>query len=142
LLVVSWFRGGLVVNALVQARRDKRAATKLMRKLLKKQGVSPQSVVTDKLRSYRVALRDLGLAARQVTGGHSNNRAENSHQPVRRRERSWIGFKRAGPTQRYLSAHAAVYNCFNIQRHLITRRTLKAFRDAAFADWRMAIEAA
>lgn len=133
---------GEVLDILVQPRRDMRAARKLMRRLLKKQGVPPSSVVTDKLRSYGAALGELGMEKRHETGGRLNNRAENSHQPVRRRERSWIGFKRIGSTQRFLSAHAAVYNCFNVQRHLISRRTLRIFRDAAFAEWRTAVQAA
>jgi putative transposase len=84
---------GEVLDILVLPKRDKRAALKLMRKLLKKQGFTPDAIVTDKLRSYGAALRDLGLSGRHVTGGRSNNRAENSHQPVRRRERASIGFK-------------------------------------------------
>jgi len=129
---------GEVLDILVQPRRDKRAAMKLLRRLLKRQGAVPSSVTTDKLGSYRAALRDLGLANRQVTGGRSNNRAENSHQPVRRRERCWIGFKDPGATQRFLSANAAVYNAFNLQRHLISRRHLKIHRAAALAHWKVA----
>lgn len=99
---------GEVLDVLVQPRRDKRAALKLMRRLLRKQGFAPEAVVTDKLRSYGAALRELGMADRHVTGGRANNRAEDSHQPLRRREGSWIGFNRPGPTQRFLSVHAAV----------------------------------
>jgi transposase-like protein len=129
---------GEVLDVLVQQRRDKRAALKLLRRLLKKQGIRPEAIVTDKLRSYGAALRSLGMQRRQVTGGRSNNRAENSHQPVRRRERAWLGFKDPGSTQRFLSAHAAVHNTFNVQRHLISRRTLRSFRAAAFAQWNIA----
>jgi transposase-like protein len=129
---------GEVLDILVQRRRDKRTALKVLRKLLKKQEMSPEAIVTDKLRSYGAALRSLGLQRRHVTGGRSNNRAENSHQPLRRRERSWLGFKDPGSTQRFLSAHAAVYNTFNVQRHLISRRTLRNFRATAFAQWSIA----
>jgi putative transposase len=133
---------GEVLDVLVQPRRDKRAALKLMRHLLRKQGFAPIAIATDKLRSYGAALREIGLADRHVTGRRLNNRAENSHQPTRRRERSWIGFKRPGSTQRLLSAHAAVHNTFNVQRHLISRRTLRTFRGEAFAQWQSAAEVA
>ena len=133
---------GEVLDILVQARRDKRAALKLMRKLLKRQGFVPKAVVTDRLRSYGAALGTLSLQHRHEMGGRRNNRAENSHQPVRRRERAWIGFKKPGTTQRFLSSHAAVYNCFNVQRHLISRRTLREFRASAFDQWRSAVAAA
>lgn len=99
---------GEVLEILVQHRRDKRATLKLMRSLLRKQGFAPTAIVTDKLRSYGAALREIGMTDRHVTGGRLNNRAENSHRPTRQRERSWIGFKRPGSTQRFLSVHAAV----------------------------------
>ena len=92
--------------------------------------------MTDRLRSYGAALRDLGLADRHVSGGRSNNRAEVSHQPTRRRERQQLRFRSPGSAQRFLASHAAVANHFNVQRHLISRRTLKTLRAAAFADWR------
>jgi transposase-like protein len=126
---------GEVLEILLQRRRNKRAALKLMRKLLKKQGFVPEEIVSDKLRSYGSALRVLGLSGRHVTSGRANNRAENSHQPVRRREPASIGFRAPGSTQRFLSIHAAVTNCFNVQRHLISRRTLRQIRAAAFAEW-------
>jgi len=130
---------GEVLDVLVQPRRDKRAALKLMRRLVRKQGFAPTAVVTDKLRSYGAALREIGMTDRHVTGGRLNNRAENSHQPTRRRERSWRGFKKSGSTQRFLSAHAAVYNTFNVQRHLISRQTLRTLRGEAFAQWKAAV---
>ena len=92
---------GEVLDILVQSRRNKKAALKLMRKLLKKQGYAPNKVVTDKLPSYGAALRDLNMTGKHVTGGRSNNRAENSHLPVRQRERRMQGFKSSGSAQRF-----------------------------------------
>lgn len=127
---------GEVLDMLVQARRDKRAAMTLMRKLLKKQGFAPSTIVTDKLRSYAAAFRDLRLAARHNQGLRMNNRAENSHQPVRRREYKMQRFKSPKSAQRFLAIHSAAYNHFNVQRHLISRRTLREYRGAAFEQWR------
>ncbi len=129
---------GEVLDFLIQPKRNKAAALKLMRKLLKKQGFAPRVVVTDKLQSYASAFRELGLSARHEQGLRKNNRAENSHQPVRRRERKMQRFKSAGSAQRFLSVHAAVYNNFNIQRHLISRSTLRIFRAEAMQTWRRA----
>jgi len=123
---------GEVLEVLVQSRRNKKAALKLMRKLLKGYGLRPDSIITDKLPSYGAALGDLGMKARHINGGRSNNRAENSHLPVRQRERRMKRFKSA---QRFLSTHSAVYNTFNIQRHLINRRTLRQFRNEAMSTW-------
>ena len=133
---------GEVLDILVQPRRDRQAAFKLMRKLLKKQGIAPATMVTDKLRSYGSALRELGVAWRHDTGRWKNNRAENSHQPLRQRERRMKRFKSPGSAQRFLSIHAAIYNVFNIQRHLTSRRTLRVFRDQAMLTWRQATVAA
>ncbi len=133
---------GEVLDILVQRRRDKRAALKLMRKLLKNQGFVPDAFVTDKLPSYSAALGDLCMDGRHVTGGRSNNRAENSHLPVRQRERRMQRFKSAGSAQRFLSTHAAVYNTFYTQRHLICRNTLRQFRNEAMKQWRQATIAA
>jgi putative transposase len=133
---------GEVLDILVQSRRNKQAARKLMRKLLKKQGFVPDAFVTDKLPSYGAALKDLGMDGRHVTGGRSNNRAENSHLPVRQRERRMQRFKSAGSAQRFLSTHAAVYNTFNIQRHLISRKTLRQFRNDAMSVWQTVAAAA
>jgi len=129
---------GEVLDLLVQRRRDKAAAVKLMRKLLKKQGFAPDVLVTDKLRSYGAAKAELGLSARHERGLRKNNRAENSHQPTRRRERKMQRFKSPGSAQRFLSIHAAVQNTFNFQRHLTSRRTLRVFREEAFRTWRAA----
>jgi putative transposase len=132
---------GEVLDLLVQRRRDKAAAVKLMRKLLKKQGFAPDVLVTDRLRSYGAAKSEIGLSARHEQGLRRNNRAENSHQPTRRRERKMQRFKTPGSAHRFLSGHAAVQNTFNVQRHLTCRRTLRIFRDEAFRTWRAATAA-
>jgi putative transposase len=132
---------GEVLDILVQSRRNKKAALKLMRKLLKKQGFVPDAFVTDKLPSYGAALGDLGLSKRHDFGGRKNNRAENSHLPVRQRERRMQRFKSTGSAQRFLSIHAAIYNTFYTQRHLISRRSLRQFRTAAMEEWRAVVAA-
>jgi transposase-like protein len=132
---------GEVLDLLVQRRRDKAAAVKLMRKLLKKQGFAPEVLVTDKLRSYGAAKSEMRLSVRHEQGLRKNNRAENSHLSVRRRERKMQRFKSAGSAQRFLSIHAAVHNTFNVQRHLTSRRTLRILRDEAFQTWRAATAA-
>src|ERR1700731_3707276 len=119
---------GEVLDMLVQRRRDSWAALRLMRKLLKKQGFAPKLLVTDKLRSYAAAFRRLRLTCQHEQGLRKNNRAENSHQAVRRRERKMQRFKSARSAQRFLSIHATVHNTFNLQRHLVSRSTLRTFR--------------
>lgn len=129
---------GEVLDVLLQAKRNKRAALKLLRRLLKKHGFIPERLITDDLRSYGAAVRDLGMSDRHRRGRWCNNRVENSHQPTRRRERKMQGFKSPGSTQRFLSAHAATYNTFNVQRHLISAKTHRDFRATAMAAWRAA----
>ena len=133
---------GEVLDFLVQPKRNARAALKLMRNLLKKQGWAPTRVVTDKLRSYHVAFRTLGLTAKHIDNKRSNNRAENSHQPVRRRERKMQRFKSPGSAQRFLNVQSAVYNTFYFQRHIINRPTFKQYRAEAFDVWESAATAA
>jgi putative transposase len=133
---------GEILDLLVQPRRDKVAALTLLRKLLKKHGYAPTVLVTDKLPSYSCARRELRLSARHEQGLRKNNRAENSHQVVRRRERKMQGFRSAGSAQRFLSSHSAVHNTFNLQRHLVSRRTLRVFRSEAAEQWRRATAAA
>jgi putative transposase len=131
---------GEVLEILVQRRRDRSAAVKLMRRLLHKQRFAPTRVTTDKLRSYGAAFRHLGLSCRHEQGLRENNRAENSDQ-VRRRKRKMQRFKSAASAQRFLSVHAAVHNTFNLQRHLVSRSTLRIFRSEAAAQWRSATNA-
>ena len=132
---------GEVLDALMQSKRDRKAMLNFMRKLLKRQGYAPVTIVTDNLRSYGAALRELGQSDRHATGGRSNNRAEVSHHPTRQRERQRRRFRSPGSAQKFLYIHAAIYNQFNIQRHLISRRTMKSFRTAAFSDWREVVTA-
>jgi putative transposase len=133
---------GEVLDMLVQRRRDCRAALRLLRKLLKKQGFAPKLLVTDKLRSYAAAFRCLRLTCPHEQGLRRNNRTENSHQAVRRRERNLERFKSARSAQRFLSMHAAVHNTFYLQRHLVSRSTLRIFRAGATAHWQSAVAAA
>jgi putative transposase len=133
---------GEVLDVLVESMRNKHAALKLMRKLLKKYGFVPDRLITDDLRSYSAAAHDLGISARHERGRWKNNRAENSHQPTRRRERKMQRFKSSGSAQRFLSAHATVFNTFNVQRHLTSASTHRIFRAAAMSTWREAVTAA
>ena len=129
---------GEVLDFLVQSKRNAKAALKLMRKLLKKHGWAPTRITTDKLRSYHVAFRTLGLTAEHINDKRANNRAENSHQPVRRRERKQQRFKSPGSAQRFLNIHSSIYNTFYVQRHFLSRPTFKRFRTDSFNVWKSA----
>ncbi len=130
---------GEVLDVLLQPKRNMKAARKLMRKLLKKQGMVPDEWVTDKNPAYGAALRELKLTrAPHTRRKRANNRAEGSHVPVRRRERKLQGFKSPRSAQRFLSLHAATYNTFTVPRHLTTARTYRLFRAEAFEAWRHA----
>lgn len=129
---------GEVLDFLIQRGRDAKAARRLMKKLLKRQGFAPSRIVTDKLRSYPSAFRAIGLAAEHDRGLRAKNRAENSHQPVRRRERKLQRFKSPGSAQRFLSIHSATYNLFYHQSHLLRRAVLKELRTASFDAWQAA----
>jgi transposase-like protein len=133
---------GEVLDVLVQSKRNKHAALKLMRKLLKKYSFVPDRLITDDLRSYGAAARDLWIENRHERGQWKNNRVENSHQPTRRRERKMQRFKSPGSGQKFLSTHAAVYNTFNVQRHLTSARTHRSFRAAAMNTWRAVVAVA
>ena len=135
-------QNGEVLDVLVQAKRDKRAALKLMRKLLRKHDLAPRTIVTDKWRAYAAAFRDLGLNARHHQAKWKNNRIEGSHVRIRRRERAMQGFRSPGSAQRFLSIHAAIYNHFTTHRHLISAAEHRQRRDQAFTAWRIAACAA
>jgi transposase-like protein len=127
---------------LVQLGRDKKAALRLIRILLRKQGFAPAVWVIDKLRSYGAARRNLGFSGRPEQGLRQNNCAMNSHQPVRRRECRMQGFESPGSAKRFLSMHSAVHSAFNHQFHLLSRRTLRLFRAEARESWQNAAAAA
>ena len=133
---------GEVLDVLVQPKRNKHAALKLMRKLLKKCAFVPKRPVTDDLRSYRAVVHDLGIESRHERGRWKNNRAENSHPPTRRWERKMQRFRSAGSAQKFLSTYAADSNTFNIQRHLTSARTHRTLRTAAMGAWLEAVAAA
>jgi transposase-like protein len=131
-----------VLDMLVQKRRNKAAALKLLRKLLKRYSFCPRVIVTDQLRSCAAALHEIGSRGRHEQGLRANNRAENSHQPLRRRERKMQRFKSPKSAQRFAALHAAVYNTFAVQRHLISRNTLRSFCAVALQTWATASAAA
>jgi len=133
---------GEVLDFLVQPRRCARSARKLLRRLLKKHGFAPDRIVTDKRRSYQAAIRELGLGCDHDQSLRANNRAENSHQPVRRRERKMQRFRSPGSAQRFLSVQAAVYSTFYVQRHLLSRGSFQRLRTMAFDIWGRAVVAA
>ena len=131
---------GEVLNMLVQRHRDKRAALRWLRQLLKTQGTAPEELVTNRLRAYGAAARELGLGAEHIQAKRKKNRAESSHVPLRRRERKMQGFRSPGSAQRFLAAQAAVANTFTTCRHLISAHTHRQFRSEAFVAWREAAE--
>lgn len=126
---------GEVLEAYVTKRRDRKAALTFLRKTMKRYG-RPEIVVTDRLRSYRAAMCEIGNASRQETGRWLNNRAENSHQPFRRREQAMAKFRSSKSLQKFASIHASVHNHFNQDRHLNSRQTFKVHRSDALTEWR------
>ncbi|MBO6544085.1 MAG: IS6 family transposase [Alphaproteobacteria bacterium] len=127
---------GEVLDFLVQSRRDTRAALKLMRRLLKHQGIAPKTIVTDKWKAYAAAFCKLGLVGHHHQAKSKNNRIEGSHVRIRKREQTMQGFRSPGSAQRFLSIHAAFYNHFNTQRHLISASEHRALRNQALTSWR------
>jgi putative transposase len=125
---------GEILESYVTKTRDKKAALRFMRKALKRHG-SPGQIVTDGLKSYAAAMKELGTDGRQEVGRHVNNRIENSHLSIRRRERAMLRFRRMVSLQKFASVHANVTNHFNLERHLVDRQTYKLRRSAALAKW-------
>jgi putative transposase len=125
---------GEILESYVTKTRDKAAALTFMKKALKRHG-SPEAIVTDRLRSYRAAMIELGNADKQEVGRHANNRVENSHLPFRRRERAMLRFRQMKSLQKFASVHANFHNHFNQERHLVGRQEYKTRRSAAMAEW-------
>ena len=130
---------GEVVDVYLQARRDGAAAKRFFKRLLRSHGGGPRKIVTDKLSSYGVAHRELIPEAIHSTKQYENNRAEQSHEATRVRERGMRRFKSTGQAQRFLNAHAAVSNLFNLGRHLVRAQHYRDLRVSAFADWSRAV---
>ena len=127
-----------VVDVYLQSRRDGKAAKRFFRRMLKSHRSEPRKIVTDKSRSYGVAHRELIPDTIHDTSQYANNRAELSHQPTRVRERGMRRFKSTQQAQRFLTVHAAVYNLFNLGRHLVSAKTYRIFRSRAFSSWNCA----
>ena len=125
---------GEVLESFVTKQRDKKTVSKFIKKAMRKHG-RPEVIVTDRLRSYGAALKEIGATDRQETGGWMNNRAENSHLPFRRRERAMQRFRRMRSLQKFASVHASVHNHFNQERHLYSRANFKLNRAAALSEW-------
>jgi putative transposase len=126
---------GEVLESFVTIKRGRRAALKFLKKAMRRHG-RPTTIVTDKLRSYRAALTIISSGANHLTGRRLNNRAENSHQPFRRREGAMAKFRNMASLQKFSSTHQSIHNHFNHQRHLIDRETFKAKREASLSAWR------
>ena len=126
---------GEVLETYVTKKRNRQAALKFLRKIMKRHGPS-QTIITDKLRSYKAAMRELGNMNKQDTTKHHNNQTENSHQPFRRRERAMNKFRAEKSLQKFVSIHAQFHNHFNHERHLNRRDIFKKYRDSALTEWR------
>ena len=126
---------GEVLETYVTKSRNRKAALRFLRKAMKRYG-RPKTIVTDKLGPYRAALRRIGNGACQETGRWLNNRAENSHHPLRRRERAMQRFRQMSSLQKFAAIHSSVHNHFNQERHLYSREKFKLNRAASLAEWR------
>ena len=133
-----WWRAvdhdGEVLEAFVSKRRDRNAALDFLKRIMKKYG-APKVIVTDRLRSYRAAMKIIGNETTQEVGRWKNNRCENSHLPFRRREYAMLKFRRMRSLQKFVSIHLSVFNHYNKERHLNSRDTYKVQREAALVEW-------
>lgn len=130
---------GEIVDIFLQKRRDSKAAKRFLMRLLKKHKGEPRKIVTDKLRSYGVAHRELIPEVIHDASQYANNLSELSHQPTRGRERGMRKFKSIEQAQRFLDTYAAIYNLFNLGRHLVSAENYRMFRHRAFASWEKAV---
>ena len=126
---------GEVLEVFATKRRDRKAALKFLKRTMKRYGQA-KAIVTDRFRSYRSAMTMIGNVANQECGRGLNNRAENSHQPLRRRERAMAKFRDIKTLQKFAAAHASIHNHFSQERHLNRRDIFKQNRSAAMAEWR------
>ena len=131
---------GEVLESFVTRKRDKAAALAFLKRAMKQYG-QPKSIVTDKLRSYRAAMIEIGNEDRQKTGRYLNNRAENAHLPFRRQERAMLRFRQMSCLQKFVSIHASVHSHLNQNRSLETRSRYKNLRNQALAEWRQLLAA-
>ena len=125
---------GEVLEVFATKSRDRKAALRFLKRAMKRYGW-PYSMVTDRLRSYRSAMKMAGVSGRQECGRWLNNRAENSHQPFRRREGAMARFRDIKTLQKFAAVHASIHNHFNLERHLTRRDIFKQNRSAALAEW-------
>ena len=126
---------GEVLEVFATKRRDRKAALAFLKRVMKRYG-RPRSIVADRLRSYRAAMKAIGVADRHEFGRWLNNRAENSHQPFRRRERLMARFRSLETLQKFAAVHASIHNLFNVERHLYRRPIFKLNRSIALAEWK------
>ena len=131
---------GEVLESFVTKRRDRKAALRFLKKAMKRYG-NPKAIVTDRLRSYRAAMKEIGNQDRQETVRWANNRAENSHQPFRRREPVMLRFRQMRSLKKFASVHSSIHNHFNHQRNIERRTGFKDLRNAALVEWRQFLAA-
>ena len=127
---------GEILESFVTKKRDKSAALAFLKKALKRHGKA-EAIVTDGLRSYHAAMRELGNLERREMGRWLNNQAESAHLPFRRRARAMLRFRKMKTLQKFASVHASLHNRFNSERHLVDRQTFKLRRSAALAEWQL-----
>ncbi len=134
-------QNGIVLDEILQRRRDKKAAKRLFYRLMKRQGVVPKRFITDKLRSYGAAKREIAPGVEHRSHKGLNNRAENSHLPFRKRERAMQGYRSPGSLQRFVSIHSSIRNCFSVPARRSSALTIRYHRLEAFDAWNAAVSA-